>query len=300
VVGNYILAFFVNLVPVVSSIAASHIAIVYYDGFFVGCTLMFYSPYVLLFLCAICSSASEIVIVPKMLRNRFSWLCEKVIILSLLGLIYMILVSLGAIREASDKKRWNREISEPKTRITTSGKKQVQPPVEHPNAEKDSLKERLTINDYFAQAFASYYYCYSNEVCSILAQYDECGREISNRRYNIALNRHYNGLKNIEYSFVGSQGGRAFETEDFEEDDYFADFLSNSKLVVDSEIIKLFLEYMEAIRQVGDSSTGGLGDVRHAFCDTANEIRQCLFARFETMKLKIDWRYVEWINRPRQ
>lgn len=300
VVGNYILAFVVNLVPVVSSIAASHIAIVYYDGFFVGCTLMFYSPYVLLFLCAICSSASEIVIVPKMLRNRFSWLCEKVIILSVFGLIYMILVSLGAIREASDKKRWNREISEPKTRVTTSGKKQVQPPVEPPNAEKDSLKERLTINDYFAQAFASYYYCYSNEVCSILSQYDECGREISNRRYNIALNRHYNGLKNIEYSFVGSQGGREFETEDFEEEDYFADFLSDSKLDVDSEIIKLFLEYMEAIRQVGDLSTGGLGDVRRALCDTANEIRQCLFARFETMKLKIDWRYVEWINRPRQ
>ena len=82
----------------------------------------------------------------------------------------MILVSLGAIRESSVKKRWNREISEPKTRVTTSAKKQVQPPVEPPNAEKVSLKERVTINDYFAQAFASYYYCYSNEVCSIIAQ----------------------------------------------------------------------------------------------------------------------------------
>ena len=293
--GNYILASVVNLIPVVSSIVASRIAIVHYNGLIVGCVLMFYLPYILLFISAVFSYGSEIVVVPKKLRARFAWFCEKVIILSVIGSFYMIIVSLGAMRDASEKKKWDNEIRKYKTHVVTSGVSKADPP----NAEKDSSKERLTINDYFAQAFASYYYCYSNEVCNILVQY-ETGREDGNYKYNVALNRHYNGLKNIEYSFAGSLDDEDFEYDDFYEDDCFADFLSNKKLDVNEELMKLFLEYIEAIRQARDSAAAGSGDARSAFDGTANEVRLRLFSRFEAMKLKIDWRYIEWINRSRR
>lgn len=293
--GNYILAFVVNFIPVVSSIVASRIAIVYYDGLIVGCVLMFYLPYILLFVCSVFSYGSEIVVVPKGVRASFAWLCEKVIILSVIGLFYMIIVSLGAMRDASEKKKWDNEILRSKTQVVNSGKNKA----DTVNDEKNSSKEQLTVNDCFAQAFASYYYCYSNEVCAILVQYDS-GREDGNYRYNIALNRHYNGLKNIEYSFVGNLNDDDFEDDDFYEDDCFADFLSNKKLDVNEGLIKLFLEYIEAIRQARDSSANGLGDARNAFNGTANEVRLQLFDRFEAMNLKIDWRYIEWINRSRR
>ncbi len=294
--GNYILAFVVNLIPVVSSIVAARIAIVYYDGFFVGCILMFYSPYILLFASAVFSYTSEIVIVPKRFRDCFAWLCEKVIILSVFGLFYMILSSVGAIREAADKKKWDKEIREAPTRVANSDGKKLEPQ----EAEKASPKERLTINDCFAQAFASYYYCYSNEVSHIMARSNEIDSEDCNRRYKIAINRHYNGLKNIEYSFIGSSNVEDFEDEDFDEEDYFGDFLSDRKLDVDGRITELFLEYIEAIRQVDDPSGGGDNDVRNSFSNKANEIRQRLFDRFKEMELKINWRFIEWINRPRQ
>lgn len=293
--GNYILAFVVNLIPVVSSIVASRIAIVYYNGLSVGCVLMFYLPYILLLISAVFSYGSEIVVVPKEFRACFAWLCEKVIILSVIGLFYMIIVLLGAMCEALEKVKWDNEIQKSKTYVATSGENKADPP----NAEKDSSKERLTINDCFAQAFASYYYCYSNEVCNILVQY-ETDRKDGDYKYNIALNRHYNGLKNIEDSFVGGLGDEDFEDDDSYEDDCFADFLPNKKLDVNEELMKLFLEYIEAIRKARDSSAVGLGDARNAFNGTAKEVGLRLFNRFEAMNLKIDWRYIEWINRPRQ
>jgi hypothetical protein len=124
--------------------------------------------------------------------------------------------------------------------------------------------------------------------------------EDANYKYNVALNRHYNGLKSIEYSFVGSLDDQDFEGDDFYEDDCFADFLSNKKLDVNEELMKLFFEYIEAIRQARDLSATGLGDASNAFNGTANEVKLRLFNRFEAMKLNINWRYIEWINRSRQ
>ena len=94
ILGNYILAFVVNLIPVVSSIVASRISIVYYDGLIVGCFFIFYLPYILLFISSLFCYGREIVIVPQRFRGRFAWFCEKVIILSAIGLFYMIFVSL--------------------------------------------------------------------------------------------------------------------------------------------------------------------------------------------------------------
>ncbi len=133
-----------------------------------------------------------------------------------------------------------------------------------------------------------------------MARSNEIDSEDCNRRYKIAINRHYNGLKNIEYSFIGSSNVEDFEDEDFDEEDYFGDFLSDRKLDVDGRITELFLEYIEAIRQVDDPSGGGDNDVRNSFSNKANEIRQRLFDRFKEMELKINWRFIEWINRPRQ
>ena len=305
---NCALAFVVNMIPVVSSILASRIAMVYYDGFIVGCVLLFYLPYILLFACALFTCDSEIVVVPKRMRHVFSWICTKVIILSLIGSFYMVVVSMKAIDEAADKKKWDAEIAVSKNKKHQPVKNEVNPIRQE---EAPVAQGRLTINDCFAQAFASYYYCYSNEVSRILAQHEKYGKDAVNCGLRASASWHYKGLKNIEYSFIGSttpdecddddesydwEGG----DEDVDEEGCFDDFLSNKKLDVDVTIVRLFREYVKTIRQEIDSADDGRDDVGGPFEGNANEIRRKLFDLFETMKLHIDWGYVRWINRPRE
>ena len=294
---TYILSVVVDFIPVVSSIVAYNVSIRYYDGFFIGGFLLFYMPYVLMGM----ADMDGITIGPKRVRDVLESVCPKVVILAFLGLWYMLLISIGAIgRLVDDASIMLNPIrtNDSGINITNTGAGIVT----KLNSETNNGGiVQLTINDCFAQAVSSYYYSFSNEISQIQAKWRENSDSVRIRRYKDAVSFYYKGLKNIEWSFFGCPDEDDIDDDWLEEDDYFDDdFLSNRRLDIDNRLTTLFNEYLKNVRQVCDSSDEEVNNGHPLFKDQARKSREKLFDQFSELKLKIDWGYIKWINRPRK